>query len=724
MYRRIVWLALLLLGLPMSGALASDVGIEPQLAVAQAPEGTRLADILSGQAMVGQRQIGFTPLLTPGAPLRLHEDESTWVRLRAELPARSEGEWVLRIERTHVPSARLYFPADPDEIQGEFGFFVPETRPERAAEGFRVPVPAGAAGPMEWYLEVRGDLRVGLLPTFMPMVEAEALDRSRAQWLNWILYGLGIVAALSLYRAIRHPVSGAGGVAFAAVTLMLGCMAFTGGLFVWPQTLGLMALGPIGLWALLLLPCGPLLLATATYSGLPYSIPKLVPYVRGIGMALPALAMLMLVLREDLVPILQVLLWIFWVLLGLASVVVLLMDSRTYRWGPILLWLVLVTALWLRVASEMQLLQATGLTLYGFQGVLLLMLATMLALPWIRSALQQRGAQKRKLVVEPSQAEKIAEARERLLASLQSGLGSAAEGDVQWIAFRRLLAGLKPVLPQLSSAVVAMNYYGEDLMQVDPPDAEERYRLLLADRSSLLRGLSRSRGAQQVSMDFDGPEGPLPPVQLAVIPLPIDKPGWGVLLVERVEGVNYSDEELDLCTEFASLATTASEEAAVAARDKREAEIDPETGVYRSALIQQMLAEQIRESQLRGRPVTVMRVEIDGMADVRSQGDEAAAEALRKIGVVLRDELEFGEALGRLGPDTFLMVLHGRNAAVCRPIADRIISAMAKLGLPMEVQPCIGISELRRGESAGGALIERAASAVVAARRSGTPSSA
>lgn len=710
----------LLLLLPLLAVAAErDVRIYPQLAVLQAPEGTRLADILSGQA-----RVGFTPLLTQGAPLRLRAGESSWVRLRAELPARAEGEWVLRVERTHLPSVRLYDPASPDEVQGEFGFFLPGSRPHGPAEGFRLPVPAGAAGELEWYLEVRGDLRAGLLPVFERTQTADADDAARARWLTLVFYGFGLVALLAVVRAVRHPASGAGGVALAALILILAGMAYTGALYAWPQTIGLMALGPIGLWTFMLLPCGPLMLATATYSGLPYSVPKLVPYVRGIGLALPGLAMLMLVLREDLAPVLQLVVAAVWILLGVGSVLLLLFDSRTYRWGPVALWLGLLLALWLRAGSEAQWVQPTGLRLYAILPLLWLLLAAMLALPWIRSALQQRQMHKRKTAHEPSQAEKIAAARERLLESLQSGLGNAAEGDVQWIAFRRLLAGLKPVLPQQSSAVVAMNYHGVDLMQVDPPDAEERYRLLLDDRSSMLRGLSRSRGAQQVTIDFDGPEGPLPPVQLAVIPLPIDKPGWGVLLVERLEGVTYSEEELDLCTEFASLATTASEEAAVAARGKREVEIDPETGVYRNELIQKMLAEQIRESQLRGRPVTVMRVEVDGLDDLRQQNEAAAADALRRIGAVLRDELEFGESLGRLSQNTFLMVLHGRNANVCRPVADRIVSSMSRLGLPLEVKLAIGISELRRGEATGQGLIERSGHAAMSARRSGSPSSA
>ena len=117
------------------------------------------------------------------------------------------------------------------------------------------------------------------------------------------------------------------------------------------------------------------------------------------------------------------------------------------------------------------------------------------------------------------------------------------------------------MLPQDSSAVVGEHADGEELLQVEPKAAEPRYRDLLRDRTTLLRNLSKLKAAQQVGFDFDGPEGPLEKVQLAVIPLPIPKPGWGALLVERPADVSYSDAELALCAEFAAMAVVAGEEA-------------------------------------------------------------------------------------------------------------------------------------------------------------------
>src|SRR5690606_15984536 len=214
-----------------------------------------------------------------------------------------------------------------------------------------------------------------------------------------------------------------------------------------------------------------------------------------------------------------------------------------------------------------------------------------LGLPWTRARIQRWAMRKRSEPREPSAEEKIEAARGKLMASLQHGLNHADDDDVAWIAYRRLLDGLKSVLAQDSSAVVGEHADGEELLQVEPKSAESRYRNLLRERATLLRNLSKLKAAQQVGFDFDGPAGPLEKVQLAVIPLPIPKPGWGALLVERPADVSYSDAELALCAEFAAMAVVAGEEASGTVSAQRQAETDPATGVFREEAIRERMQQ-------------------------------------------------------------------------------------------------------------------------------------
>src|SRR5690606_499253 len=258
---------------------------------------------------------------------------------------------------------------------------------------------------------------------------------------------------------------------------------------------------------------GPLVLATRHYAGVTRSAPWLAPWTAVLGWLLVALALYGLFLVQDYQAVgLQWLAMVGYALALLACLLMLLLDSRSYRWAAV------------------QALLALAMLLY-------------LGLPWIRARLKKWASRRRATPPEPSPEEKIELARQRLMQSLQSGLEHADDDDMTWIAYRRLLEGLKSVLPQLSSAVVGLQPDGEPLMYVDPPDAEARYRELMSQRTTLVRNLSKLKAPQQVGMDFDGPEGPLEKVQLAVIPLPIPKPGWGALLVERTADTHYSDAE-------------------------------------------------------------------------------------------------------------------------------------------------------------------------------------
>jgi GGDEF domain-containing protein len=308
------------------------------------------------------------------------------------------------------------------------------------------------------------------------------------------------------------------------------------------------------------------------------------------------------------------------------------------------------------------------------------------------------------VVPEPTTEEKIAAAREQLMASLETGLQNASEGDMEWIAYRRLLEGLKPVLPQLASAVVAMNFHNEDLLLVEPKDAEQRYRMLLQQRGQLLKNLSRSKAPQQISLDFDGPDGPLAHVQLAVIPLPIDKPGWGALLIERNATVEYSELELDLAAEFASLATTAGDEAAEALEARQAGEHDAETGLYRQDVMDRALRQAHEFAFLQKKPLSVLRI-----------GHDDQVAAFRTLAQLVRSEIDYGESVGRWGEDQLLVLAPDLSGTAARELGERILAAARKQGIAAS----IGAASMLATERSHASLAERAGQALARVRQAG-----
>jgi GGDEF domain-containing protein len=274
---------------------------------------------------------------------------------------------------------------------------------------------------------------------------------------------------------------------------------------------------------------------------------------------------------------------------------------------------------------------------------------------------------------------------------------------MEWIAYRRLLEGLKPVLPQLASAVVAMNYHNEDLLIVEPKDAEGRYRMLLQQRGQLLKNLSRSKAPQQIGLDFDGPDGPLAHVQLAVIPLPIDKPGWGALLIERNATVEYSELELDLAAEFAALATTAGDEAAEALESRQAGEYDAESGVYRQESIDLALRKLHETAFVQRKPLAVLRIGHDDQV------------AIRTLAGIVRGEIDYGESVGRWGTDELLVLAPELAAPAARELGERLLAAARKQGIAVS----IGVATIAPTDRAATALLDRAAAALARVRTAG-----
>ena len=690
-----------------------------ELAVMETPVGTTLDDILTGRA-----QPGFTPVLTPGFAFTARDGMAIWVRVRTELPPGDSSRWRLNLARAPLDRVRMRLASG--RVVGEDSFYNAAADESPWPANFTFALPPGLSGKTALYLEVEGKVSGGMHLKLLEADESERNEASARSMFRWI-YGLFLlVAVLSLVRLVEDPRSGALAIGAAALSSLLACLGINGHLYALPEVANLAALGPVVPLALFLLGAGPLILATRYYSGLAKSAPSLVPWMRGLGWLLIAAAVYSLLF----LPTVQALhlQWAAWIGYGIALVACLLMlllDSRSYRWGPVLALLAVAVAAVLRILADRQVVAPSLFNLYGAQLLLAVTIALYLALPWIRARMQRWSISKRAEPPEPTAEEKIQVARERLVESLQSGLKNAADGDLKWIAFRRLLDGLKPVLSQTSAAVVAMHYNGEDLLQVEPPSAEARYRELLSQRTTLLKNLSRLRAPQQIGVDFDGPQGPLEQVQLAVIPLPIPKPGWGALLVERQADVTYSDAELTLCAEFAAVAIMAGDEASTSVSTQRAADTDPATHVLRNEPLRRQLDQAMEAARLKQLPLSLLYIVLDQLTALREAGGEVGAvTGLRPAAELLREEIDYGDVVGRSGPDGFLLVSYGKRLLEARDYADRLRAALTRLPVDARISPTglsfsIGVAQAGPDEREPAGLIERASRAAQIASKNG-----
>ena len=687
------------------------------LAVMETPAGTTLDDILTGRA-----QPGFTPVLTPGFPFTAREDRVLWVRIRTDLPA-GEHDWRLGVVRVPLEHLRLRV-HPPGDVIARDSFFSRGDGQRPWPAHFDLPLPAGLSGPTELYLELEGRVMGGLHVSLREADVARAEEIESRFWFR-VVYALFLaVAVLSLVRHAEDSRAGALSVGVAAFCSWLACLGINGHLYSLPEVALLSGLGAVVPQALFLLGAGPVVLATLHYSGLAKSAPPLVGWMRALGWLLVAAALFAFTLPAHASITLQWVTWFSYPVALVACMVMLVLDSRNYRWAPLLTWLAMGGAVLLRVLADHQVVEANWWTLYGWQLLLALAMFQYLALPWARARLQRWAMRKRAEPPPPSAEQKIEAAREKLMASLQHGLQHADDDDVAWIAYRRLLDGLKSVLSQDSSAVVGEHADGEELLQVEPKSAESRYRDLLRERATLLRNLSKLKAAQQVGFDFDGPEGPLEKVQLAVIPLPIPKPGWGALLVERPADVTYSEAELALCAEFAAMAVVAGEEASGTVSAQRQAETDPATGVFRHEAIRERLQQMLDAARLRQTPFSVLWIELDQVPGLREAGGEVAVvAALRPVAALLREEISHGDLVGRNSGGGFLVLAPGKKLLQAREYAEKLREAVSHMVVDPRIAPTlsisVGIAQAGPDERKPDELAGRAANAARVATRNG-----
>jgi diguanylate cyclase (GGDEF)-like protein len=690
---------------------------EPQanslrLAVTEAPTETSLEDIVNGSA-----RVGFTPVVERGLSVVGRSGQTIWLRLRMELPAAGEARFI-SLPRQTIDHLRLHQAGPPDLVTAETGIDQP-SRLSRWPDAFVLPIPAAASGDTTLYLEVQGKGHLNLQPQLLSEEQVQAQANASGRFYD-VLYGSLLLVGL-LGLVLRWAKGER------TFRVALGAFACLGAGIVGNQHL-LLAVGgtslasipalPTAMWVLA---CAPLLWATQQYAGHEKQRPELAVALDRTGFAFLAIGLLMLFMPAQFLAQLQVTSTVLLTITALVCAASLSYDTRKWRWGPILIWLLFVPVLMAIPLAMMQVVHGSLAVRRGFQLLLALQLAIYLLLPWFRQRQQDRLGLKLGGKSPQSAEDKIAHAREWMISSLQAGIANSADdGDMEWIAYRRLMGGLMTVLPQSSAAVIAMNYHNEDLLLVEPKTAEPNFQLLLAQRASLLKNLSRSLAPQQIGVDFIGPEGSPRHILLAVIPLPIVRPGWGLLVIERNPKVTYSDGELDLCTEFAALATTAGDEAAVAMQRRQANEIDAESGVYKREMIDQVLGQAHEQALQKRKALSILRIGIDAFDGLPA---DASAKLMRRLADLTRDEIDYGETIGRFVDDELLVLLYGRSIGDARALAERICAAVRKLALPAAdgamLQVSIGVSQMQPGERSSQFLLERAAKALAKARQYG-----
>ena len=164
---------------------------------------------------------------------------------------------------------------------------------------------------------------------------------------------------------------------------------------------------------------------------------------------------------------------------------------------------------------------------------------------------------------------------------------------------------------------------------------------------------------------------------------------------------------------FAELATTAGNEADRIRKVRISTEIDPDSGVYRRDMLDQVLTKLQDVAFRQGKRLSVLHIGIDNPEKI---DPEKLPEIARALADLIREEVDYGETIGRLMPDQFMVLAPGRAIGVARELAERICTEVRKHNLGDGLTVSIGVSQMMPGERSAQFMRVRAINALGKAR--------
>ena len=154
---------------------------------------------------------------------------------------------------------------------------------------------------------------------------------------------------------------------------------------------------------------------------------------------------------------------------------------------------------------------------------------------------------------------------------------------------------------------------------------------------------------------------------------------------------------------------------------------DPLTGLHNRRYLESHLTSLVDQSTSRGKPLTVLIVDMDYFKAVNdTYGHDAGDDVLREFASRIRDNIRGIDLACRFGGEEFVVVMPETDAALAYMVAERLRQRVA--GEPFEINGgtkaidvtiSIGLASICRPDDTPATLLKRADEALYAAKRDG-----
>ncbi len=659
-----------------------------------------------------------------------------WLRIKASLPESPDDRWVLWFDRVTLTDLSLMLrDGNGDFTEVTRQFFRPAPDDPTFSSGLRFPLRAYGSQSLELLLQVRTNVAVNLRPMLLSEEEYQSKDRDSVILLSAMYAGLLVLAmtGLAMFIALRDRIHGAY-VGFTATSFFL-LLAVNGHAYSLPVLDVLAYWRELGILALVnLLTAFTVMLARA-FANAGRDAPRSDTVMQWSARLMLALALLCVLNPRAFLPQLQIASMALWALSGVLVITVAVQALRRRRplARPMLfIWLMVYLSILVRGLIPLGWMPQNSATMYAFQAGLAFA-AFLLSLAMADQVMEFRKQRDRaRLAMEQTdaslQSEKV---RRRLLESLQSGLRAAPTKDLAWIALRRMLDAVNQVVPQRRSAVAVFGYQGGDHLIAEPVAATEHFEHLLSARGGAMKGLCRTNKPVQLRLedpsedDEEGRRSEHAESAYAIIPLPMPRPAWGVLLIERAAWEAFSPSELREASEFSAIAMQAADDARAAQELAAKTERDPLTGVLNRQAVATIMTRELESAQARRTSLALLVLGIDRLTQLTERYGHAVADDCQcAVAELLRQSLTVGDCVGRLNAEEFVLVLPGKTLEQAHAVADKLRLGASDIRVPSPLGLCqftIGVGGTVRAsaENKLATLLDRASKALIAARHRG-----
>ncbi|MBV8198528.1 MAG: diguanylate cyclase [Candidatus Eremiobacteraeota bacterium] len=208
-------------------------------------------------------------------------------------------------------------------------------------------------------------------------------------------------------------------------------------------------------------------------------------------------------------------------------------------------------------------------------------------------------------------------------------------------------------------------------------------------------------------------------------PLTLGGDAIGAVQVFGLDGRRFSADDQSIFHAVGEELAVALRHARMLDETTRMAITDPLTGLYNYRFAQDVLRKRLSEARRRKRPLSVVMVDVDGLAEINDRrGREFGDQVLRQFGNVLLGSVRISDIVARYGGDEFIVLLPETQLSDAVMLAERMAARIGQTEWPgpdadVSITASLGVASFPEAGSQMQMLLKGADAALYRAKQAG-----